>query len=99
MQTHVPLVKYAPTLDQQMNSSSLQTAACENVFQTEQGKYLPRPSKKKKGSKRLLLPYCVTLSQGYGNTFSRKQQWSSHTLQAGLFLCDSPSLPFVCQSS
>lgn len=35
MQTHVPPVKYAPTLNQQMNSSSLQTVACENVFQTE----------------------------------------------------------------
>lgn len=51
MQTHVPLVKYAPTLDQQMNSSSLQTAACENVFQTERENiYLDLQKKKKEAN-------------------------------------------------
>ena len=49
MQTHVALVKYAPTLDQQMNSSSLQTAACENIFQTERENiYLDLQKKKRK---------------------------------------------------
>lgn len=93
MQTHTP-VKYAHTLNQHLNSSSLRIAACEAVFQTDRKNISLAPQKEATACHSpIVLPFHKVTA-----THFKKQQWSLHPLQPGLFLCDSPSLLFVCQS-
>lgn len=94
MQMHVSSVKLKHTDNQHLNSSSVHTATCEDIFQTEGENVSFIPQKESTACYcPIVLPFHKVIAIHF-----KKQEWSLHTLQPGLFLCDSPSLLFVCQS-